>query len=58
MPIRKRWPVPVPSSVRERIKPLLAPGDEIRYLFPAQHFPAPTLRHVAHVIVVVSERAI
>jgi hypothetical protein len=50
--------VPVPSSVRERIRPFLAPGDEIRYLFPAQHFPAPTLETVAHVIVVVSRLAV
>jgi hypothetical protein len=50
--------VPVPSSVRERIKPLLAPGDEIRYLFPAQHFPAPMLQTVAHVIIAVSDAAI
>jgi hypothetical protein len=50
--------VPVPSSVRERIKPLLAPGDEIRYLFPASHFPSPTVKKIAHVIVVVSRTAI
>lgn len=58
MPTRKRWPVPVPSSIRERIKPLLSPGDEIRYMFPAQHYPSPFLHSVAHVIVVVSEKAI
>jgi hypothetical protein len=50
--------VPLSWEVRERCRPFLPPGDEIRYIFPASSTVIPVGVALAHFIVVITDTTV